>query len=96
VCDGILRARFRRSLERPALVEPGVVERYVIDMAATSMVFPAGHCLAVLVTSSDFPRHDVNPNTGVWPAEAVLGEPARQHIALDADRASHVLLPVMQ
>jgi hypothetical protein len=95
VCDGILRARFRDSLEAPSLVEPGAVERYEIDLWATSMVFEAGHRLRVLVSSSDFPRYDANPNTGESSYDATRTVGARQTVFHDAQRASHVVLPVV-
>jgi len=95
VCDGILRARYRRSWEAPTLVEPGAVERYEVDLWATSQVFLAGHRIRLMVTSSDFPRYDRNPNTGALGIEATTTEPALQRIFRDRERASHVLLPVM-
>lgn len=95
VCDGILRARYRKGYDAPQLVEPGAVERYEIDLWATSIVFQAGHRIALLVTSSDFPRYDRNPNTGELGTEAVTTTPAQQAIFHDAQYASHVLLPVI-
>jgi putative CocE/NonD family hydrolase len=95
VCDGILRARYRTSWDAPTLVAPGSVERYEIDLWATSQLFRAGHRIRVLVTSSDFPRYDRNPNTGALGVEAAVLEPARQRIFHDADRASHLVLPIV-
>jgi hypothetical protein len=76
-------------------VEPGAVERYEVDLWATSQVFLAGHRIRLVVTSSDFPRYDRNPNTGALGIEATTTEPALQRIFRDRERASHVLLPVM-
>lgn len=95
VCDGILRASYRNSNERRDLVEPGAVERYEIDLWATSNLFKAGHRVCVLVTSSDFPRYDRNPNTGELGVEATKFEPAMQRIFHDSQRASHILIPVV-
>ncbi len=95
VCDGILRARYRASWEAPTLVEPDAVERYDIDLWATSWLFRAGHRIRVLLTSSDFPRYDRNPNTGDLGVEASTTVPARQRIFHDAGRASHITLPVI-
>jgi putative CocE/NonD family hydrolase len=95
VCDGILRARYRASWTAPALVKPEAIERYEIDLWATSQMFRAGHRLRILITSSDFPRYDRNPNTGELGVEAVRLEPALQRVFHDADHASHVLLPVI-
>jgi uncharacterized protein len=95
VCDGILRARYRASWEAPTLVTPDAVERYEVDLWATSWVFRTGHRLRLLVTSSDFPRYDRNPNTGELGVEATTTTPARQRIFHDSERASHILLPVI-
>lgn len=96
ICDGVLRARFRdRDWSRDTLVEPEAVVRYEIDMWATSIVLGAGHRLCVLVTSSDFPRYDRNPNTGEHGVDAPVTVPARQRLFGDAARPSHVVLPVV-
>lgn len=95
VCDGVLRAQFRESLSAPSQVEPGAILRYEIDLWATAMVFRVGHRLRVLVTSSDFPRYDRNPNTGEFGVNATRTRPAQQQIFHDAMRASHVVLPVV-
>lgn len=95
VCDGVLRAQYRESLSDPKLVEPGEVLRYEIDLGATSMLFRAGHRLRVLVTSSDFPRYDRNPNTGELGINATRFRPAHQRVYRNAEHATHLLLPVV-
>jgi hypothetical protein len=94
VCDGVVRASLRDGRER-RLLEPGSVECYSIDLWATAMVFRTGHRLAVLVTSSDFPRYDRNPNTGELAHAATHLEPALQRVFHDAARPSRIILPVM-
>ena len=95
ICDGILRARYRRSWEAPELVEPGAVERYEVDLWSTSIVVRAGRRLAVLVTSSDFPRYDRNPGTGALGVDATSTTPSLQRVFSDAGRPSYVELPVV-
>jgi putative CocE/NonD family hydrolase len=95
VCEGILRARYRDSFERPALLEPGQVYRFEVDLRATAQTFKAGHRLRVHVTSSDFPRYDRNLNTGGPFGEEASGQVARNTVFHDALRPSHLLLPVM-
>jgi putative CocE/NonD family hydrolase len=96
VCDGILRARFRDSLERPALMEPGRVYRFEVDLWATAQVFEAGHRVRVEVTSSDFPRYDRNLNTGGPFGEEVRGQVAVNTIFHDSPRPSYVVLPILR
>ena len=94
VCDGVLRAAFRDGKTlRP--VEPNKPIEYDIDLWSTSYVFKAGHRLRVIVTSSDFPRYDRNPNTGESPQSATTLVPAVQQIHHSAERASFVELPVI-
>jgi putative CocE/NonD family hydrolase len=97
LAEGILRARFREGFDRPRPVEPGTVQAYEIDLAATAHVFAAGHRVRLAVTSSSFPRFDRNPNTGH--ALGVDGpvdlRPARQTLFHDGQRPSHILLPVI-
>jgi uncharacterized protein len=97
LAEGMLRARFREGFEHELLVEPGRPCEYLLDLAATSNVFLAGHSIRLLVTSSSFPRFDRNPNTG-----NPLGvdgpddlRPARQTVFHDAHRPSRLILPVV-
>ncbi|RMF84190.1 MAG: CocE/NonD family hydrolase [Nitrospinota bacterium] len=96
VTDGILRARYRESRARPALLTPGQVYRFVIDLWHTSYRFPAGHRIRVAVTSSNFPRWDRNLNTGGPFGREVQGEVALQTIFHDMKYPSHLLLPVLE
>jgi putative CocE/NonD family hydrolase len=62
--DGIARARFRESLKQEKPLKPGEVYPYTIKLYPTSNVFKKGHRIRVDISSSNFPRFDVNPNTG--------------------------------
>ena len=93
-CDGVLRASVRDGMTRQ-LVEPNAIIRYEISLWSTAMLFKAGHRLRVLLTSSDFPRYDRNPNTGELAHSATRFEPALQRIYLDSEHASHIILPVV-
>ena len=64
VQDGIIRARYRNSLEHAELMKPGEVYQISIEMYPTAMIFKKGHRIRVDISSSNFPRFDVNPNTG--------------------------------
>ncbi len=65
VAGGILRARYRNGRTPPRALTPGAVERYELDMWATSLVFQPGHRIRLVISSSDFPVHDRNPNAFV-------------------------------
>ena len=97
VCDGIVRARYRRAGRSASFVPANAVERYDIDLGATSIVFPAGHRIRLEISSSNFPRFNRNPNTvgvaALTPSESFL--PANQTIFHDADHPSFLALPVV-
>jgi uncharacterized protein len=62
--DGIRRARYRDGRKQGALLEPGKIYAIEIDPYDTANVFKKGHRLRLDISSSNFPRFDVNPNTG--------------------------------
>lgn len=93
--DGILRARYRESLEVPKPLTPGDVYRLTIDAGVTSNVFKAGHRIRVEISSSNFPRFDRNPNTGAKVADEKGMRKATQTLYHNHDRRSYLLLPVV-
>ena len=97
ICGGILRARFRESLEQPKPLRPGAVQEYRLRVGSTAALFRRGHRLRLLVSSSDFPQHDVNPNTGDCAAAAGPFElrVATQTVFHSAARPSRLVLPVL-
>ena len=94
VADGILRARYRDSRESPSLLEPDRVYRCEVDLWATSNFFAEGHRIRVAVSSSNFPRFDRNLNTGGEFGKESQGVVALNTLFHDAERPSHILLPV--
>jgi putative CocE/NonD family hydrolase len=93
--DGILRARFRESLKREVLMQPGTIYPLTIRLSPTSNVFKRGHRIRVDISSSNFPRFDVNPNTGE-PLNDNRGRVvATNTVYHDADHPSHILLPIV-
>ena len=64
LCDGIIRARYRNGRERGEPMEQDDIYAFTIDLQATGNLFKRGHRIRVDISSSNFPRFDVNPNTG--------------------------------
>jgi len=93
--EGIVRARYRDSQEKPTLINPGQIYRFTIDLWATSNVFRKGHLLRLEVSSSNFPRFDRNLNTGENPAFAVNSVTATNTIYHDGEHPSALILPVV-
>ncbi len=93
--DSIMRLRFRNGPEKQELVNPGEPVPLTITLYPTSNLFVRGHCIRLDISSSNFPRFDVNPNSGepigrdrrrVVADNTVFHEPGRQ---------SQVILPVI-
>jgi putative CocE/NonD family hydrolase len=93
--DGILRLRYRDSLEKPQLTTPGRINRLNIDAGVTSNVFLKGHRVRLEISSSNFPRFDRNPNTGRPIADETTLRKAQQTIYHDREHPSHIVLPVI-
>ena len=96
LCDGILRARYRHSLKEAAWLQPGEVYELKVDLWSAAHVFKPGHCLAVQVTSSSFPRWDRNWNTKEDLGAATGGRSAYQTVWHNTEHPSCMLLPVME
>jgi uncharacterized protein len=95
VTDGILRARFRKSFEKEEFLKPGEPADLTVDLWSTSLVFNKGHKIRVLVTSSNAPRFDPNPNTGHEFRADKETRVANNTIHVSADRSSKIVLPII-
>ena len=90
--DGVLRTKFRNSWSGPELMEPGQVYPVTIDLYPTSNLFARGHRIRLDISSSNFPRLDVNGNTGENPALCPIKIVANNTVYHDRNRPSHVAL----
>jgi len=95
VTDGIIRARFRNSPEKQELMKPGEVYEFTIEPYGTANVFKKGHRIRIDISSSNFPRFDVNPNTGEPLGMSRRKVKADNSIYHDLIRPSHVILPLI-
>jgi len=95
ISDSILRGRYRNGRERAELMEPGTVYELEIVLYPTSNVFGKGHRIRVDISSSNFPRFDVNPNTGGPLGRDRRFALAEQAIYHDPEHPSHIVLPVI-
>ncbi len=93
--DGILRVKFRNSWEKPELMEPGEVYQVKVELPPISNLFVEGHRIRLDISSSNFPRFDVNGNTGENPGTSPVRVTALNSVFHDEIRQSHVLLPVI-
>jgi putative CocE/NonD family hydrolase len=93
--DGILRARYRDSWERPSMMEPGRVYRVRIEPFPTSNLFARGHRIRLDISSSNFPHFDLNPNTGEPEGAWTTTRVARNTVHLSRAHPSQIVLPVI-
>ncbi len=93
--DSIARLRYRNGRERGELVKAGEPMPVTLTLYPTSNLFMSGHRIRLDVSSSNFPRFDVNPNTG-----EAIGRVRRRVVAdntvfHERGRESRVVLPVI-
>jgi putative CocE/NonD family hydrolase len=96
ITDGIVRARYRDSLKQEKLMERGRIYPITVRLYPTSNVFKKGHRIRVDISSSNFPRFDVNPNTGEPLNNNRRIETAVNTIHHDAAHPSHIILPIVR
>lgn len=94
---GAVRARYRQSRSEPRPLVPGEIVKYELELTPTSNVFKKGHRIRLIISSSDFPESDLNPNSFVDISAATAADyvVAEQAIFLDKDHASSIELPVV-
>jgi len=95
VADSIVRARYRNGFGKAELLKPGQPYEFTIEMYPTSLVFKKGHRIRVDISSSNFPRFDVNPNTGEPLNNNRRTQVAENTVYLDARHPSQIILPVI-
>jgi len=92
--NGVLRTRYRPLKDdENALLEPGRIYRFEIDMWATANRFAAGHRLRLDISSADFPKFERNRNRG---GSAGPSAKAAQTIFHDAQHPSYLIIPVVE
>lgn len=93
--DGIFRCRYRKSWEKPEPIEREVPFRITIEPFATAALFKAGHRIRLDISSSNFPKFDVNPNTFDPEGQGRRRQIARNTVFCDGARASRIVIPVV-
>ena len=98
ILDSPIRLRYRNG-RRPQdvkMMKPGKIEKVEIDLWNTANTFEKGHRIAVHISSSNYPRFELNANNGEAPGSESL-EPriANNTIHHDASHPSALVLPVL-
>jgi uncharacterized protein len=95
LCDGIARLRYFDDPASPRPAEPGEIRSVRIVLFPTANVFLSGHRIRLDVSSSNFPKFDVNPNTGEPEGRARRRRVAVNTVFMDRARPSRVDLPIL-
>jgi uncharacterized protein len=95
IADSIVRARYRHGPGKAELLKPGQPEEFTIEMYPASLVFQPGHRIRLDISSSNFPRFDVNPNTGEPLNDNRRWQVAENTVYMDARHPSQIVLPVI-
>lgn len=93
--DGIQRLKLRNGSKAPASLLTGEEEIIPLEISLESIawIFAEGHRVGLHISSSNFPRFEVNPNMGAdFPGKEL--QSATNTLHLDAAHASYLLLPV--
>jgi len=95
IADSIVRARYRNGFGKAELLEPNQAYEFTIELYPTSVVFKRGHRIRLDISSSNFPRFDINPNTGEPLNDNRRLQIAKNTIYLDSKHPSQIILPVI-
>ena len=93
--DTVRRMRYRNSWTEPEMMTPGEPCEVTITLWPTSNVFKKGHRIRIDISSSNFPRFDVNPNTGDSIGLERRRAAADNTVYHNAGRPSHIVLPII-
>ena len=69
--------------------------KITIQLSPTSNVFLKNHQIRLEISSSNFPRFDLNPNTGTYIPHETTYISAEQKIFTGNEYASHLVLPII-
>ncbi len=92
--SGILRAKYRDSLEHPTLLSPGALYELRIDGGSTAALIKKDHRIRLEIASSNFPCWDRNTNSGNNPMKDGYADirVATHQVFHDRDRPSCIVL----
>ena len=77
------------------MLQPGKPYEFTIEMYPTSLVFRHGHRIRLDISSSNFPRFDVNPNTGEPLNDNRRWRIAENSVYFDPAHPSRIELPLV-
>ncbi|MFX1361507.1 MAG: CocE/NonD family hydrolase [Promethearchaeota archaeon] len=94
ILDAGIRARYRNGEEASSLIEPNKVYGYEINLGNTSNYFRKKHRIRIEITSSNFPRFDINSNLGGEKSNGGYMI-AEQKVFHNQIYPSHLIIPII-
>jgi len=97
VTDGVARARYRLGdrEEDITFLTPGEIVPITVSLPPAAIVFNSGHQVKVCISSSNYPRFEINPNTDDPPYEETDTLTANNTLYYGGAYCSAVILPVV-
>lgn len=86
VVDGIRRLK----------LNPGEIVKVEVSLGSVAQTFNAGERIRLRIAGSNFPRHDLNPQTNERSFSSAIRVAAEQQVFHDADRPSVLHLPMVR
>lgn len=98
VTDGIVRTRFRLGeIESDmSFLNPGEIVAITIELPPTAIAFNSGHRVKVCISSSNFPRYEINPNTASELYDLTEKQIATNTVYCSQSYPSAVIFPVVE
>jgi len=96
ILDAGIRARFREGENsQPSFIKPGKIYKYDINLGNISIFFRPGHRIRIEISSSNFPRFDINSNMGGdgKPGDFKIAD---QKIYHNKEYPSYLILPIFK
>ncbi len=94
ITDGIFRCRYHKSWQQPERLQQGHIYKIEVEAFATCNLFSKGHKIRLDISSSNFPKFDVNPNSGEPEGSAQYARIANNTIHLSEENASCLALDI--
>ena len=92
---GSVRMRYRNTLDKPELMKPGEIYPLEITLKSLAHSFLKYHRIQLQITSSDFPVHNRNLNTGLSCEKSMDIKEVEQTLYTGGPYDSHLLLPIL-
>ncbi len=96
MAEGMLRLRYRDGFETAKLLQPGHIYEVKVNLWPTSVVVNKGHRLRIAITSSNYPRFDLNPGTGEAAHVAKKMVKQTNRIYCNNEYPSRIIFPIVE